>query len=62
MADLAEAVTRLAADPELRRRLALEGRKRVSEEFDNRLLGATLLRAYGQLLDPSSGRRERACE
>jgi glycosyltransferase involved in cell wall biosynthesis len=55
-AALADAVTRLAADAGLRRRLGHAARRTAERRFDRGRLGPELLAAYRQLLDPRAGR------
>jgi glycosyltransferase involved in cell wall biosynthesis len=43
---LADRVEALARDPELRRRMGAEGRRRVEDEFDGRAYAATMLARY----------------
>ena len=47
---LARAITRLRAEPDLRQRLAREGRRRVEESFDIRSNAAGLARRIGEIV------------
>ena len=51
---LAEAVVRLLRDPELRKRVARNGRQRVHEQFSSAIMAQNYERVYGQLLAGNS--------
>ena len=49
---LAETITKLLDDPELRARLAGEGRKRVLQKFDWEIIAGKYAEIYGELIHP----------
>jgi glycosyltransferase involved in cell wall biosynthesis len=51
-AALADAVDRLAGDPELRRRYGAEGRRLVESEFSSARIGRDIVALYRRLLEP----------
>lgn len=53
-AALAEAIARLADDPELRRRFGAASREMVEREFSSQRIGRDLVGLYGRLLEPKA--------
>jgi mannose/cellobiose epimerase-like protein (N-acyl-D-glucosamine 2-epimerase family)/glycosyltransferase involved in cell wall biosynthesis len=51
---LAEAIARLADDPELRRRFGAASREMVEREFSSQRIGRDLVTLYGRLLEPKA--------
>jgi glycosyltransferase involved in cell wall biosynthesis len=54
---LAAAIAQLVADPDLRRRMGLAGRRKAEAEFDDRDVVTTTLAAYERVLAAASRRR-----
>jgi glycosyltransferase involved in cell wall biosynthesis len=55
-AALADAIARLAADPELRSRFGAAGRRLAEEEFSSRRIGVEVVRLYQSLWPAAEGR------
>jgi glycosyltransferase involved in cell wall biosynthesis len=51
---LADAIARLADDPELRRRFGAASREMVEREFSSQRIGRDLVTLYGRLLEPKA--------
>ena len=51
---LADAIARLADDPELRRRFGAASREMVEREFSSQRIGRDLVGLYGRLLEPKA--------